>query len=99
MDAALNSMVFSILEKIVRCWPQVNTISEKLPNIYPAFPDLLEKLFKYALNEKDIENKHKYMEFLTNLAKKMPAWFKYEADMAEKQHRFEKSKMLQNILR
>lgn len=41
LDSALTGMVFGILDKIVRCWPRVNSIGEKLPNIYPNFPDLL----------------------------------------------------------
>ena len=65
-------MIFNILEKIVNCWPKVKTITEKLPNVYPNFPDLLDKLFKYCLNEKDRENKQLYMMILSKLAKKMP---------------------------
>lgn len=42
-----------------------------LPYHCPNYPDILERLFKYALDEKDAETKNKFSELLLALCKKM----------------------------
>lgn len=64
-DQKIMTMVFSILQRILKCWPKLKVITEKIINIYPDYPELLDKLFKYCLNEKDVEIKQKYVSLLT----------------------------------
>ena len=66
-----------------------------MPHVYPAYGDLLEKLFKYALNEKDIESRQKYLHLLSMMCRKMPDWFKMELKMAQEGQRYEKGKLIQ----
>lgn len=61
----------------------MNNISTKIPEIHPNYPELLEKLFKYTLNEKDIELSQKYHSLLEKMCRKMPDWFKYEYNRAQ----------------
>ena len=88
-----------MLENIVHVWPVAKSVTEKMPHIYPAYGDLLEKLFKYALNEKDIEIRQKYRDLLEKMCKKLPDWFKMELKMATEAHRYEKSKLIQEIIK
>jgi hypothetical protein len=61
LDSRLMGFVFGILENIVKGWPLVKSVKDgRLGSVYPNFPDLLDKLFKYALNERDVEIKLKY---------------------------------------
>jgi hypothetical protein len=53
-------MLFSILQRIFKAWPKILNASTKLPNIYPNYPEMLEKLFKYTMDEKDLDMKDKY---------------------------------------
>lgn len=53
-------MVFDCLQHVAACCPQIANASVKLPLFYPAYPYLLEKLFKYALDEKDSSLRDKY---------------------------------------
>lgn len=76
----------------------MKAITDKVTNIYPSYPELLDKFFKYTLNEKDIETHQKYITFLSQLARSMPDWFKYEHGLAEKERRYEKTKLLKDIL-
>ena len=39
--------------------------------------------------------KQKYISFLGQLGKKIPDWFKHEAEMAKQSKRHEKAKMIQ----
>lgn len=64
LDSKQNNFIFKILENISISWPKILKITDKIPQIYSDFPELLEKLFKYCLNERDSETKQRYMEFL-----------------------------------
>jgi hypothetical protein len=48
------NMVFDTFLKVVGCCPKISEILTKLSDFYPGYPMLLEKLFKYALDEKDL---------------------------------------------
>ena len=86
------------MHQLLKTWPKVKSITEKVGHIYPDYPELLDKLFKYCLNEKDVETKQKYIGFLSELAKKMPDWFKHEAEMAKQSRRHERMKMIQELI-
>lgn len=47
------NMIFDCLLKVAAICPKIANASVKLPLFYPGYPYLLEKLFKYALDEKD----------------------------------------------
>lgn len=43
-------MVFDSFKRVISCCPKIDNILTKLPEFYPGYPMLLEKLFKYALD-------------------------------------------------
>ncbi len=55
------SMLFSILNRILKCFPVFPNAATPLPLIYPEYNDLFEKVIKYAIDEKDVELKQKYV--------------------------------------
>lgn len=69
-----------------------------MPYHYPSYPDLLEKLFKYALDEKDADTRERYHTLLLALCRKLPDWFRLELDMAMSKGRHEREKLLQSVL-
>jgi hypothetical protein len=50
LEGRLNKMVFDIFENVTLAWPKIGRVTDPMPSVYPDFPDLLEKLFKYSLN-------------------------------------------------
>lgn len=34
-------MVFDTLENVSKTWPKITRVTEKMPSVYPDFPDLL----------------------------------------------------------
>jgi hypothetical protein len=74
-DHKKSNMIFSILENMLDCWPKIENACTKLPFVYPEYPELLDKLFKYSIDEKDIELREKYCNFLTKMCKRMLPWF------------------------
>jgi hypothetical protein len=69
-----------------------------LPLIYPEYNELFEKLIKYSIDEKDIELKQKFVEFLKKAAKKMRPWFELELKMCVESEKFIKAQFLKDIL-
>jgi hypothetical protein len=59
---------------------------------------LFEKIIKYAIDEKDVELKQKYVEFLRNASKKMKPWFELEYKMAQDSEKFIKAQFLKDVL-
>ena len=53
VDMQRANMIFDTLEKATECCPKLLNYTDKLSNFYPKYPFLLEKLFKYAMDEKD----------------------------------------------
>lgn len=47
-------MVFDCFVKVMKCCPKIEHAATKLLDFYPGYPSLLEKLFKYALDERDL---------------------------------------------
>lgn len=91
-------MLFAILTSLLRCWPKIDNAGVKLPHIYSNYPELLEKLFKYAMDEKDLETKSKYRELLVRFCKKLRPWFEFEARISDESRRFIRAKLLHEIL-
>lgn len=75
VDLQKVNMIFDCLQKVAFCCPKISDASVKLPHFYPGYPYLLEKLFKYALDEKDLTVKGKYNELLIALCRKLRPWF------------------------
>lgn len=48
------SMIFSILNRLLKCFSVLKTVTDKIPNIYANYPDLVDLFVKYTLNEKDV---------------------------------------------
>ena len=69
------SMLFSILDNVLKCFPVFANAATSLPYIYPEYNDLFEKLIRYAIDEKDVELKQKFVELLRKASKKMRPWF------------------------
>jgi hypothetical protein len=57
VDIQKINMIFDSLQRIVSCCPKIADATVKLPHFYPGYPYLLEKLFKYAMDEKDMQTK------------------------------------------
>lgn len=38
LDSRLNGFVFSTMENIVKAWPKVQKITDKIPSVYLNFP-------------------------------------------------------------
>lgn len=62
------------------------------------FGELVGKLVRYCLDEKDLEAKGKLKGMLKGLAGKMRAWFEAERKRAESGHMHERGKLLEEIL-
>lgn len=75
VDLQKVNMIFDCLQKVAFCCPKISDASVKLPHFYPGYPYLLERLFKYALDEKDLTVKEKYNELLISLCRKLRPWF------------------------
>jgi hypothetical protein len=75
VDLQKVNMIFDCLQKVAHCCPKISDASVKLPHFYPGYPYLLEKLFKYALDEKDPTVKEKYNDLLISLCRKLRPWF------------------------
>lgn len=76
LEPRLNKLMFDVLGNIVAVWPKTQSLLTSYPSLYPNYPELLEKLFKYSLNERDVETKQQYTHLLERLAVKIPDWFK-----------------------
>lgn len=57
VDVQKVNMIFDSLQRLTSCCPKIADASVKLPHFYPGYPYLLEKLFKYAMDEKDLHVK------------------------------------------
>ena len=53
-DRSQLNMIFDSLAKLTVCCPKIESAATKLLDFYPNYPSLLELLFKYALDEKDL---------------------------------------------
>lgn len=62
------NLSIATLSKLFELFPTSSTALVKLPMHYPDYSALLSKLFKYCLNEKDIESKQKLKKMLGVLA-------------------------------
>jgi hypothetical protein len=69
------NLAIAIISKIFEMFPVATNAMTKLPMHYPDYPSLLTKLFKYCLNEKDVESKQKLKNMLTVLGSKLKNWF------------------------
>jgi hypothetical protein len=78
VDIQKANMIFDSLEKAIGCCPKLTSYTQKLPYFYPKYPFLLEKLFKYAMDEKDQGLKEKYYQLLLTLSMKLRPWFELE---------------------
>lgn len=59
-DRTQVNMVFEGLKRLIDFCPKIENAASKLLTFYPNYPSLLEKIFKYALDEKDMETRTKY---------------------------------------
>jgi len=76
------NLVLGALNRCFELFPVCESRLSQLPYHYPDYPDLLEKLFKYSLNEKDADTRNRYHTLLLTLCKKMTEWFRIELEMA-----------------
>ena len=97
-DRARVNMVFDAFLGLIKCCPKIPDVLTKLPHFYPTYPMLLEKLFKYALDEKDIETRERYRELLVALCSKLRPWFEKEQSLSEEMSRFARANLLKTIL-
>ena len=97
-DRSQVNMVFDSLKKIVEACPKIENAAVKLLTFYPNYPSLLEKIFKYALDEKDMETRNKYSELLSQLCGKLRPWFELELRLSEEKSRFARANMLRSVL-
>lgn len=97
-DRAQINMVFDIFLRVVECCPKIEHAGVKLLDFYPNYPTLLETLFKYSLDEKDIESRTRYMELLEGLCAKLRPWFELELRLSEEKNRFARMHLLRSVL-
>lgn len=93
-----SNLALGALTRSVELFPICPTAATQLPNHYLNYPTLLEKLFKYALDEKDPDTRNRYHTLLLTFCRRMPGWFNLEMEDAHAKGRHERQKMLQNIL-
>jgi IS1 family transposase len=60
---------------LMKICPKIETAADKLLEFYACYPSLLEKVLKYALDERDMESKERYYELLRAMGGKMKPWF------------------------
>ena len=91
-------MVFDSLEKMIMMCPKIENAATKLLDYYREYPSLLQKVFKYALDEKDMETRQRYSQLLMKMCKKLRPWFELELKLSTEQSRFARANLLKNIL-
>ena len=92
------ALLFDTLKATFKCCEVIGSAAHKLPNFYPDYPRFLEKMFKYAMDEKDLETREKYNHLLKTLCGKMRPWFELELRLSEENSRFARTKLLKDVL-
>lgn len=91
------NMIFDILGRCFSICPKIPDVTTKLPTFYPNYPQLMDTLIKYAMDEKDLETREKYRTLMMAMCSKLRPWFELEARLSEEQ-RIGRANFLKAIL-